>query len=293
MPLAERAGSTRIGDAAFDEVFHPVGRRIVEQCDAVLRLPGGSSGSDEMVAIARSRGLPVYTDVADVPPPGRPPGRPGIDVPDARNRTGLDRVGRDLAGNPDVRVTDVELTSAGWHVLRRTTFDYRHRDGHWSTEARETYDRGNGATILLHDVARRTVLLTRQFRFPVYVNGHPDGLLVEAPAGLLDEDDPETAVRRETFEEAGVEVEEPQHVFDVFMSPGSVTERLHFYAAPYTAASRSGAGGGLADDGEDIEVLELPFDEALAMTVDGRIADAKTILLLLWAALRGPFRSVD
>ena len=116
---------------------------------------------------------------------------------------------------------------------------------------------------------------------------------MEAPAGLLDEDDPETAVRRETFEEVGVEVSDLQHVFDVFMSPGSVTERLHFYAAPYTANSRSGAGGGVADDGEDIEVLELPFDEALAMTVDGRIADAKTILLLQWAALRGPFRSVD
>ena len=289
IPLAGAAGSTAMGDQWFDEVFHPVGRRLVEHCDAVLRLPGESAGSDEMVELARSRGLPVYTDVSEVPPAGST-GRPGIDVPDARGRTGLDRVGRDLSGNPRVRVRDVQLTASGWHVLRRTTFDYRHRDGHWSTESRETYDRGNGATILLHDVQRRTVLLTRQFRYPVYVNGHPDGLLVETPAGLLDEDDPETAVRRETAEEVGVEVEALTHVFDSFMSPGSVTERLHFYAAPYSPDSMAGPGGGLADDGEDIEVVELPFDDALAMTRDGRISDAKTIMLLQWAALDGPFR---
>ncbi|MGY1636612.1 NUDIX domain-containing protein [Geodermatophilus sp. SYSU D00742] len=214
---------------------------------------------------------------------------PGIDVPDARGRVGLDRVGRELTGNPDVRVTDVELLASAWHVLRRTTFEYRHADGRWTTERRETYDRGNGATILLHDVARGTVLLSRQFRFPAYVNGHPDGLLVETAAGLLDDDDPDTAIRREAEEELGVAVGPLERVFDVFMSPGSVTERLHFYAAPYTAADRTGAGGGLAEEGEDIEVLELPFTEALAMVDDGRIADAKTVMLLQWAALRGPF----
>jgi nudix-type nucleoside diphosphatase (YffH/AdpP family) len=243
-----------------------------------------------MVEIARAQGLPVYNDVADVPPPRPRAGRPGLEVPDVRGRTALNQAGRDLCANPRVRVKDVELTSAGWHVLRRTTFDYQHRDGHWSTEARETYDRGNGATILLYDTDRKTVLLSRQFRYPVYVNGHPDGMLIEAPAGLLDEDDPETAVRRETSEEVGVDVAELTHVFDSFMSPGSVTERVHFYAASYSAASRSGPGGGLADDGEDIEVVELPFDEALAMTLDGRISDAKTIMLLQWAALHGPFR---
>src|SRR3712207_444184 len=216
---------------------------------------------------------------------------PGIAVPDSRGRTGLDRVGRDLTGNPDVVVTDVELLAAGWHVLRRTTLERRRRDGDWVTEQRETYDRGNGATMLLHDVERRTVLLTRQFRYPVYVNGHPDGLLIEAAAGLLDDDSPEVAVRREAEEELGVTLGEVQHVFDVFMSPGSVTERLHFYAAPYRPGDRTGAGGGLADEGEDIEVVELPFDEALAMVDDGRIADAKTIMLLQWAALRGPFRT--
>jgi nudix-type nucleoside diphosphatase (YffH/AdpP family) len=216
-------------------------------------------------------------------------GRPGADRPDSRGRTGLDRVGRDLRGNPDVVVRDVEVTSDGWHVLRRTTYDYRRRSGRWVTEQRETYDRGNGATILVYDAERGTVLLTRQFRFPVYVNGHPDGMLIETAAGLLDDDDPETAIRREASEELGVELCELEHVFDVFMSPGSVTECVHFYAAPYTAADRTSAGGGLAEDGEDIEVLELGFDDALAMTRDGRIADGKTIMLLQWAALFGPF----
>jgi nudix-type nucleoside diphosphatase (YffH/AdpP family) len=219
----------------------------------------------------------------------QPPAQPGTAVPDHRGRTGLDQAGRELTSNPGVIVRDVELTSQGWHVLRRTTYDYRRRDGRWVTEQRETYDRGNGATILVYNPARRTVLLTRQFRFPVYVNGHPDGMLIEAAAGLLDDDDPQTAIRREASEELGVTVGALQHVFDVYMSPGSVTERVHFYAAPFQAADRTGDGGGLADDGEDIEVLEIGFADALEMTADGRIADGKTIMLLQWAALHGPF----
>jgi nudix-type nucleoside diphosphatase (YffH/AdpP family) len=217
-------------------------------------------------------------------------GRSGVDVPDHRGRTGLTDAGRDLHGNPDVVVRDVELTSAGWHVLRRTTFDLRRRDGRWVTQQRETYDRGNGAVLLLHDVDRGTVLLTRQFRYPAYVNGHPDGLLIEAAAGLLDGDQPEEAIRREAAEELGVTVGALDHVVDLYMSPGSVTERLHFYAGSYTTADRTGPGGGLEEDGEDIEVLELDFEEALAMTTDGRICDGKTVLLLQWAALHGPFR---
>jgi len=218
-----------------------------------------------------------------------PPARPsavGEGVPDSRGRTGLDAIGRDLVGNPDVVVRDVEVTSDGWHVLRRTTFDVRGRDGTWSTQQRETYDRGNGATILLVDPARDTVLLTRQFRFPAYVNGHPDGMLVETAAGLLDDDDPETAIRREASEELGVEVGALTHAFDAYMSPGSVTERVHFYAADYSPATRTSEGGGVADEGEEIEVLELPFAEALAMVDEGRIVDGKTIMLLQWAALR-------
>ncbi len=222
-------------------------------------------------------------------PAGVRPPVPGVDVPDARGRTGLDRAGRELTGNPDVRVRDVELLAAGWHVLRRTTLEVRRSDGSWQTQQRETYDRGNGATVLLYDPDRRTVLLARQFRYPVYVNGHPDGLLLETAAGLLDDDDPATAIRREAAEELGVVVGELQEVFQVYMSPGSVTERLHFYAAPYSPRTRATRGGGLAEEGEDIEVCELAFDDALAGPTDGRVVDAKTVLLLQWAALSGPF----
>ena len=215
---------------------------------------------------------------------------PGHDAPDHRGRTGLDQTGRDLDRNPGVVIRDVEVTSRGWHVLRRTTFDYRDRRGQWATHERETYDRGNGATILLYDLGRSTVLLSRQFRFPAYVNDHPDGMLIETAAGLLDGDAPEAAIRREASEELGVEVGPIEHVFDAYMSPGSVTERLHFFAAPYVPADRTGDGGGLDDEGEDIEVLELDFADALAGITDGRIVDGKTIMLLQWAALSGPFR---
>ena len=193
-----------------------------------------------------------------------------------------------LSRNPRVQVTNVELLSSAWYVLRRTTFDYQHGDGRWTTEQRETYDRGNGATVLLYDREGGTVLLIRQFRYPVYVNDHPDGMFVETAAGLLDADDPETAIRREAQEETGVRIGSLEHVFDVYTSPGSVTERLHCYAAPYDPADR-GEGGGIAEEGEDIEVLEVPFAKALDMIVTGEIADAKTIMLLQWAALRGPF----
>jgi nudix-type nucleoside diphosphatase (YffH/AdpP family) len=214
-----------------------------------------------------------------------PAGQHGADIPDGRGRTGLDGTGRDLDRNPNVVVENVEVVSDGWHVLRRTTLRYRRRDGEWTTQQRETYDRGNGATILLYDVAARTVVLSRQFRFPVYVNGHPDGMLIEAAAGLLDGDSPEDAIRREATEELGITPGSARHVFDLYMSPGSVTERVHFYVAPFTAADVVGNGGGLADEGEDIEVLQLDFDEAIRMIGDGRIADGKTVILLQWAAL--------
>ena len=215
---------------------------------------------------------------------------PGVDVPDHRGRTGLDQTGLGLTGNPRVRIVDVQLLAAGWHVLRKTTLDFQDASGTWSRQQRETYDRGNGATVLLYDHARRTVLLTRQFRLPAYVNGHPDGMLIETAAGLLDDDDPETAIRREAAEETGVEVGELEHVFDVFMSPGSVTERIHFFAAPYESGARHGDLAGLSSEGEEIEILEVDVDEALGMIRDGRIQDAKAIMLLQWAVLDGPFR---
>lgn len=212
----------------------------------------------------------------------------GIDVPDRRGRTGLHLTGLGLDRNPDVVVKDVELLASDWYVVRATTLDIRGSDGTWRTERRETYDRGNGATILLHDVSRRTVLLTRQFRYPVYVNGHPDGMLLETPAGLLDEDDPETAIRREAAEETGVTVGKVEHVFDVFMSPGSVTEKIHFYAAPYRRDDVDGTRHGVEAEGEDIELVELTVDDALA-GVGTTVVDAKTIMLLQWAVLSGPF----
>ena len=211
-------------------------------------------------------------------------------MPDHRGRTGLDQTGRGLDRNPNVVIRDVEITSRGWHVLRRTTFDYLGRTGEWTTQQRETYDRGNGATILLYDRERATVLLTKQFRFPAYVNEHPDGMLIETAAGLLDGDEPEAAIRREASEELGVEVGPIEHVFDAYMSPGSITERIHFYAAAYTPADRTSDGGGLEEEGEEIEVLEIDFAVALDMIEDGQIVDGKTIMLLQWAALRGPFR---
>jgi nudix-type nucleoside diphosphatase (YffH/AdpP family) len=222
--------------------------------------------------------------------PSTSSGKLGVDMPDSRGRTGLDQVGRDLATNPDIVIKDVQVVSDGWGVLRLTTFDQHRRDGRWQTRTRETYDRGNGAIILPYDRERRTVLLTRQFRYPAYANGHPDGMLVEAAAGQIDEgEDAASTIRREAEEELGVELGEIEHVFHAFVSPGAATERQDFFVAPYTPASRVGAGGGLPEEGEDIEVLELFFDEALEMAMDGGIVDIKTIALLQWAALRGPF----
>ena len=185
----------------------------------------------------------------------------------------------------DIRIAHVETLSDDWYVLRKTTFEIRRRDGSRQTLSRETYDRGNGATVLLVDRRRRTVVLVRQFRFPTYVNGNADGLLIETAAGLLDDADPIARIRAEAEEETGYRLRDVRAVFDVFTSPGSVTERLHCFVADYDAGDRVSDGGGNVSEGEDIEVLELPFDEALAMTADGRIRDAKTILLLQHAAL--------
>ncbi len=183
-----------------------------------------------------------------------------------------------------VRVRAMELLSDNWYVLKKATFDWRRRDGTWQTQVRETYDRGNGATVLLYNTARQTVVLTRQFRFPAFVNGY-DGLMIEAAAGLLDRMDPAARIRQEAEEETGYRVHHVEPVFTAFMSPGSVTEKLSFFVAAYDHADRVSAGGGVADEGEDIEVLELPFAEAMAMVARGEIVDGKTIMLLQHAAL--------
>jgi len=188
------------------------------------------------------------------------------------------------AANAHVRIIESTLLCDDWSQLRRTELELRGADGRWIRQTRETYDRGNGATILLYEPDALTVLLVRQFRYPAYVNGHPDGMLLETPAGLLDGDAPEAAIRREAEEETGVRVGEVTPLFELFMSPGSVTERVAFFAAPYRAGDRVGSGGGVADEGEQIEVVELPLAEALAAVGRGEIVDGKTIVLLQWAA---------
>jgi len=189
--------------------------------------------------------------------------------------------------NPRVKITKNEVLSDNWYVLRKVTFDYQRADGTWQTQAREAYDRGNGATILLYNRAAGTVVLTRQFRMPTYVNGNEDGMLIEACAGLLDEDGPEECIRRETEEETGYRVDHVVHIGAAYMSPGSVTEKLHFFVAEYSKAMQVGAGGGLDHEEENIEVLELPFARALEMIESGEIQDTKTILLLRHAERYG------
>ena len=184
-----------------------------------------------------------------------------------------------------VRIQGVQTLSHDWYLLQKTTFDYLRRDGQWQTQTRETYDRGDGATILLYNKVKRTVILIRQFRFPTYRQGH-DGFLIEAAAGLLEQASAEQRIRAEVEEETGYAVGDVHKVFEAFMSPGSVTERLHFFVAEYDPASRISDGGGLAHEGEDIEVLELPLAQAMRMVADGRICDGKTIMLLQHAQLQ-------
>ncbi len=183
-----------------------------------------------------------------------------------------------------IRVKSVRVLSDNHYTLKTTTFEWRRADGEWQTQHRETYDRGNGATLLPYNLAQRTVVLVRQFRYPAFVNGCDD-LLIEAAAGLLDDETPEVRIRAEAEEETGYRLGKITKIFEAFMSPGAVTEKQHFFVAEYEPRMRVGSGGGLASEGEEIEVLELPIDQALAMIADGRIADAKTILLLQYAAL--------
>jgi nudix-type nucleoside diphosphatase (YffH/AdpP family) len=186
-----------------------------------------------------------------------------------------------------VHIIEERLLSDDWYILKKTTFEYRCRDGRWQRQSRETYDRGNGAVLLLFNVDRATVVLTRQFRFPAYVNGCPDGLLIEACAGLLDGEDPTTCIRREAEEETGFLVRSPRKILEAYMSPGSVTEKLHFFVAEYDMQDQVSAGGGDVTEGEDIEVMEIRLADALRMIALGAIQDGKTIMLLQHAAIVG------
>ena len=183
-----------------------------------------------------------------------------------------------------IRVKSERVLSDDYYLLKTTTFEWRRADGEWQTQRRETYDRGNGAAVLPYNLAQRTVVLVRQFRYPAFVNGYDD-LLIEAIAGMLDNETPEARIRAEAEEETGYRLGEVEKIFEAFTSPGAVTERMHFFIAGYDPKMRIGPGGGTAGEGEEIEVLELPIKEALAMVSDGRIVDAKTIILLQYAAL--------
>lgn len=187
--------------------------------------------------------------------------------------------------NEIIKIKSTQLLSNNWYTLNKVTYDYQKKVDQWESHSREVYDRGNGATILLYNTAAKTVILTRQFRLPTYLNGNPDGMLIEACAGLLDKDQPEDCIRKETEEETGYKIGAVRKVFDSYMSPGSVTEILHFFIAEYSNSMKVSGGGGLQEEQENIEVLELSFDKAFNMIYTGEIKDAKTIMLLQHAKI--------
>lgn len=191
--------------------------------------------------------------------------------------------------NEKIKNIKKELLSDNWYTLNKFTFNYQKSDGSWETQHREAYDRGNGAGILLYNTHKGTVVLTKQFRMPTYVNGNEDGMMIEVCAGLLDGDNPEDCIRKETEEETGYKIDNVQRVFETYMSPGSVTEILYLFIGAYEAKMKISEGGGAEDETENIEVLELPFTKALEMIKSGEICDAKTILLLQYAQINSLF----
>jgi nudix-type nucleoside diphosphatase (YffH/AdpP family) len=184
-----------------------------------------------------------------------------------------------------VKIVNTETLSNNWYTLKKLTYQIQKNNGEWQTQQREAYDRGNGATILLYNKDKRTVILTRQFRLPTFINGNETGMLIEACAGLLDQDNPEDCIRRETEEETGYKVSDVRKIFEAYMSPGSVTELIYFFIAEYSPQMKVHEGGGMAHEQEDIEVLELAVDDAWAMISSGEIKDGKTIMLLQYVRL--------
>lgn len=177
-----------------------------------------------------------------------------------------------------IQICEEKILSDNWYILKKITFNYQRKNGTWEIQSREAYDRGNGAVILLYNQMQQTVLLTRQFRLPTYINGNTSGMLIEACAGLLDQDQPDIAIKREVEEETGYRISAVKKVFEAYMSPGSVTEKLFFYIAEYSGDDRVTDGGGIED--EEIEVLELPFSQVVQMVENGEIIDGKTIMLV-------------
>lgn len=186
---------------------------------------------------------------------------------------------------PAIKIQKTELLSDNWYLLNKVTLDYQKKDNTWETQIREVYDRGNGAAILLYNSENSTVVLTRQFRLPTYLNGNESGMMIEACAGLLDKDNPEQCIIRETEEETGYRLSKVKKVFETYMSPGSVTEILYFFVGEYTAEMKVSEGGGVVTEHENIEVLEYDFDKAYDMIAQGQIKDAKTIMLLQYAKI--------
>jgi len=187
--------------------------------------------------------------------------------------------------NPKVKIKQTELLSNNHYLLNNVTFDFLRKDGIWITQKREVYDRGNGAAILLYNSQQKTIILTRQFRLPAYLNGNKTGMMIEVCAGLLDQDHPEQCIIRETEEETGYRIKSVQKIMETFMSPGAVTEILHLYVGEYDASMKVNEGGGLEHEQEEIEVIEMSFDEAYALIATGEIKDAKTIILLQYAKI--------
>ncbi len=188
-----------------------------------------------------------------------------------------------------VKNLETEVLSDNWYTLNKVRFDYQKSDGVWQTQQREVYERGHGAAVLLYNLEKKTVILIRQLRIPTYIQGHPTGMMIEACAGLLDKDDPETCMIREIEEETGFRVPEVKKLFEAYMSPGAVTEKIYFFMAAYSDAMKVSIGGGLATEHEDIEVLEFSFDQVLTLLNNGTIIDAKTIMLIQYAQLKGVF----
>jgi nudix-type nucleoside diphosphatase (YffH/AdpP family) len=181
--------------------------------------------------------------------------------------------------NNGVKILKTEVLSNNWYVLKKVTFNFLTKKGNWIEQSREAYDRGNGSTILLYNKEKKTVILTRQFRMPTFINGNETGMMIEACAGLLDKDNPEDCIRRETEEETGFKIKDVKKVYEAYMSPGSITEILYFFIAEYSSNMKISEGGGV-DEGENIDVLEIPFAEAWNMIISGEIKDGKTIMLL-------------
>ncbi len=185
----------------------------------------------------------------------------------------------------NVRILNTEVLSDNWYTLRKIAYEYSKHDGTLETQTREAYETGDGATILLYNKEQKTVILTRQFRLPSFINGNSEGTLIEACAGILNNEDAENCIKREVEEETGYRVADVKKIFDAYMSPATVTEILHFFIAPYTKAMKVSKGGGLSEEHENIEVLEMDFDKAMSMVEQGEIKDGKTILLLQYAKL--------